>query len=586
MKKGYKIWLLFLVLLALMAAIYGIGDYLGEEKSQKLSEKVWKETYESDTRITDAPSYDEFADVVTELIREYDGESGSGKAIEDTYYSRRLIIQGEAELDLDSYGADVVISGPDHLYVMQFSDKEKAQTVCEQLQTFEGIVYCEPDVYVQTTENMTGEEAMSWGVQHTGADVYAAKLQGETEGEVIVAVVDTGVFRHSFLEGKILDKGKDFVEGDLDPNDQNSHGTHVAGTIVDCTSGLNVKILPVKVFGENGSGSMLQVSLGVRYAAYKGSHVINLSLGGIRSNYLDETIRYTVGKGCVVVAAAGNDNQDTVWYSPAHLEECIVVSAVDQDEKKASFSNQGESVDVAAPGVDVVSCVPKLFFGYNLGEGTASMSGTSMAAPHVSAFAAMIRLEHPEYTVEEVEKELLSRCRDLGDEGWDPEYGWGILDYTAVNEETAEVGEEESQETKESQEQPQEKIMAEFLAGIAGKYYAVLPVGENGGDVIIVTDNPQPGGETVTSPTFTPHERGYSFDIYVMSGDQINYAGTKHGRISNGPWFVYQHKITCYGAREGYDYLEIRANGYEDVHVEVWPENFEENQEMITLTRA
>ena len=161
MKKGYKIWLLFLVLLALMAAIYGIGDYLGEEKSQKLSEKVWKETYESDTRITDAPSYDEFADVVTELIREYDGESGSGKAIEDTYYSRRLIIQGEAELDLDSYGADVVISGPDHLYVMQFSDKEKAQTVCEQLQTFEGIVYCEPDVYVQTTENMTGEEAMS-----------------------------------------------------------------------------------------------------------------------------------------------------------------------------------------------------------------------------------------------------------------------------------------------------------------------------------------------------------------------------------------------------------------------------------------
>ena len=64
---------------------------------------------------------------------------------------------------------------------------------------------------------------------------------------MIVAVVDTGVFRHSFLEGKILDKGKDFVEGDLDPNDQNSHGTHVAGTIVDCTSGLNVKILPVKV---------------------------------------------------------------------------------------------------------------------------------------------------------------------------------------------------------------------------------------------------------------------------------------------------------------------------------------------------
>ncbi len=228
------------------------------------------------------------------------------------------------------------------------------------------------------------------------------------------------------MSGRIQNGGYDYVDNDSDPSDKHYHGTHVAGTIVDCTPGLNVKVLPVRVLNAEGKGSSFNVGNGIKYAADHGAKVINLSLGGTHSIYKDENIEYAINKGVIVVVAAGNDNRDTEYHCPAHLKEAIVVAAVDENDRKASFSNFGDSVDVAAPGVGIISCVP--------GGSYQSLNGTSMAAPHVSAVAAMFKLKQPSMTPAQVETMIKENVRDLGSSGWDRYYGSGILDLTNIVE--------------------------------------------------------------------------------------------------------------------------------------------------------
>lgn len=258
-----------------------------------------------------------------------------------------------------------------------------------------------------------------------------------TNDNITVAVVDSGVYKHSFLKDRIADGGMDFVDNDMNPDDESRHGTHVEGTIVDCTPGLNVKILPVRVLGVDGRGSWLRISLGIRYAVNYGAQIMNLSLGGKGiSQTVDNAVLYTINRGCTVVAAAGNDNSDIADYSIAHLDRCIVVAAVDEELKRADFqewgSNLGQSIDIAAPGVNIVSCVPNRVGGFTIGGKKESAGGTSMATPHVSALAAMIKLKNPSLTPSGIEKEIVNRCVDLGEAGWDPYYGWGIPDFSEV----------------------------------------------------------------------------------------------------------------------------------------------------------
>lgn len=281
--------------------------------------------------------------------------------MENPYYSCRLIVQGEdgIESDFAEYGAETVICGPDNMYVLQFSTQEKTRAAKEKIETKQQVEYCEPDGCAAVTEDDASALHMSWGV-----------------------------YSHSFLKERITSVGIDYVDGDYNSEDENSHGTHVAGTVVDCTPGLNVKILPVRVLNKQGCGYFSIISLGIRYAALRGADVINLSLGGRGNDVVDSAVRYAVNCGCTVVAAAGNDNNSTSFYSPAHLEECIVVSALDKNQGKADFSNYGDSVDVAAPGVEIVSCVPEFkLWGLISVDGQESKSGTSMVAPHISSIA-------------------------------------------------------------------------------------------------------------------------------------------------------------------------------------------------------
>ena len=346
----------------------------------------------------------------------------TGTAIEsEEYYTRRLIVQGNTALDLDGYGADTVLEGPDDLYVMQFPTVETTELALHALSALDEVRYAELDQYLLASADTVQEASApySWGTSAIEADLYAAWAAEHTSGSVTVAVIDTGVAKHSYLNDRLRTDGYDLVDGDTDPNDPHYHGTHVAGIVADCTPGLDVRILPVRVLNKDGVGGVLTISNGIRYAADQGADVINLSLGGVgECHAMDEAIDYAISQGAVVVTSAGNYANDTALYHPAQNPRCIVVSAVNQKNLKAAFSNYGATVDLAAPGVAINSTFP--------GGTFRECSGTSMAAPHIAAAAAMLRLTRPDASPAEIEALLTDCCEDLGDPGRDVYYGAGL----------------------------------------------------------------------------------------------------------------------------------------------------------------
>jgi subtilisin family serine protease len=245
---------------------------------------------------------------------------------------------------------------------------------------------------------------------------------------VVVAVLDTGVGPHAELNAALL-PGRNFTDspgGSTDTTDRYGHGTHVAGTIgADVGSyvegvAAGVRILPVKVMSDTGSGYSSSVASGIVWAADHGAAVINMSLGApVADDVVPAAIAYARSKGVTIVAAAGNDDSSAPFY-PAAYSGVIAVSAVDDQEAKASFSNYGSDVDVAAPGVGILSTYP--------GDRFASMSGTSMATPHVAGIAALAKATAPSLTPDQVELAIENSATDLGAPGRDDIFGRGLVD--------------------------------------------------------------------------------------------------------------------------------------------------------------
>ena len=398
------------------------------EKSGTPPEKAGLQPGKEEAQPGKAPQvladYDSFGAAVSALVKENPVSNWSAAAAaDDEFFASRLILQAAEPMDLSSCRPSAVIAGPENLYLLQFSTPREAEAAFGTLANLPEVRYVEPDSYLGSEgETFGGADFNSWGVSAMGADRLAPYVAKTAGGRITVAVVDTGVSSHSFLGDRLLSGGYDFVDNDNAPTDLNLHGTHVAGTIVDCTPGLEVSILPVRVLDQRGSGYDSTVGAGIRYAADHGAEVINLSLGGGHSSYIDEAVAYAMDRGVCVVVAAGNNFGSIGDFCPAHITGAITVGAVDAHLQLAPFSNTGASLDLVCPGVDVVSCVP--------GGGYRSLDGTSMAAPHASAAAAMLRLLYPSSTPEDVERLLRSHTRDLGDPGWDQLYGAGLPDLT------------------------------------------------------------------------------------------------------------------------------------------------------------
>jgi len=320
--------------------------------------------------------------------------------------------------------------------VLEPPDEAHAGDFADQLAELPGVDYAEVEhfSYASSVPPDPGYP-MQWGLERIGLPIARDWTKGSPS--VVVAVVDSGLAR-AHLDGPIhVDwaNGFDFVDNDAAPDDTIGHGTHVAGTIAAATDNIldfrffgmagiapNVTILPIRVLGANGQGANSKVAAGIVWAADHGADVINLSLGSPED---DSVVRnacsYAVSRGCVVVAASGNDSSGSVAY-PGCYPGVVGVGAIGFGNALAPFSQYGPDLDFVAPGEGI----------WSLALGTDEnrwgvQSGTSMAAPHVSGVAALVRSVSTTWTAEMVAQTLAFTAQDLGAANRDDRFGFGLV---------------------------------------------------------------------------------------------------------------------------------------------------------------
>lgn len=306
--------------------------------------------------------------------------------------------------------------------------------------------------------------SLQWHLKQIGMEQAWDVSSGAST--TVVAVIDTGIAYETYRKnGKRYYKapdlgttcfvqGYDYVENDTHPNDDHSHGTHVAGTVAQSTNnGTGVAgvafgscLMPVKVLNRYGSGTHANIAKGIRFAADNGARVINLSLGGSASSQtLLDAVAYAYNKGVIIVAAAGNNGTNVVSYPAAYDSYVIAVGATRYDETLAPYSNFGTSLDVVAPGGD--TSVDQNSDGYGDGVlqntfdpntkktsdfGYWFFQGTSMAAPHVAGLAALVISKGNATSTADVREAIESTAKDLGVAGKDTTYGWGLINAPAA----------------------------------------------------------------------------------------------------------------------------------------------------------
>lgn len=353
--------------------------------------------------------------------------------------------------------------GLDGIYHVRYAAASKPEAVAERLGRLDEVAWAEPARYreacVVPNDPMYAQQ---WGLARINCPDAWDRTTGSTS--VTVAVVDTGVDLNHPELAPLLVAGQDLVnwapgsvpksgwvfEGDFmgvdsDPQDEVGHGTHVAGTIA-CVSNnatgvagvtWRTRLMPVRVLARiretatgriSGTGSSVDIAAGIRWATDHGAQIINMSLGGYGDAQVErEAVAYAISRGVVVVAAMGNDNTDQPHY-PSAYPDVVAVGATDASDRRASFSNRGNWIDVAAPGVQIQSTY--------WDDTYASLSGTSMATPHVAGVAALILAIAPTTTPAQVANILRNTAKPLRDTPTDAvpndRYGHGLVQAAAA----------------------------------------------------------------------------------------------------------------------------------------------------------
>ena len=283
--------------------------------------------------------------------------------------------------------------------------------------------YIEPNYIYSALETANDPD---YSKQWNFRSINVEKAWDNNHGEgITVAVIDTGVSRVPDLRDTDFVEGYDFVNDRIDASDDNGHGTHVAGTIAQSTNNnygvagiaYRAKIMPLKVLSAGGGGTVADIAEAIRFAADHGASVVNLSLGGSgESTVLKDAIDYAYDKGVTIVAAAGNENQNSASY-PGRYPKVISVAALDAMGNKAPYSNFGAGVDISAPGGSEQGKDGKILQ-ETLDPTTkkavlVGFQGTSMAAPHVAGTVALIQSSQLQVAKQEMAKSSKTKAENL-----------------------------------------------------------------------------------------------------------------------------------------------------------------------------
>lgn len=307
----------------------------------------------------------------------------------------------------------------------------------------ENVRYVETDIsdhqlFFTPNDYFTNHVA-NYGYWKIGANVAHDRTLGTTA--VKDGHIDSGINRaHEDLQGTRFLQGWDFRNGDNSPDDERGcswHGSHTTGTASATINngkgfpGLaQMTVLPVKIFGGGRcfAGSVSSLANAIKFVGDQGAHVSSNSWGGGSfSSAIDDAITYSVNKGVLFLAAAGNDGCSNCIGNPwkTQASNVVIVTATDSNDAGASFNSKGPEVDISAPGVDIGSSAS----GTN---GYVYMSGTSMATPHVTGVAALIKTLNPTMSASQIANRLTSTAVDLGPAGKDDTFGYGRLNAAAA----------------------------------------------------------------------------------------------------------------------------------------------------------
>ena len=277
-----------------------------------------------------------------------------------------------------------------------------------------------------------------WNIQWGPKKIQADYAWNTTTGSktVLVCVIDTGIdYNHPDLAANYAPGGYDWVNNDIDPMDDNGHGTHCSGIIgAEINNGIGiaglaqVRIMAEKGLDAYGFGYESTLANAIIDATDKGAKIISMSWGGSSpSTLIHDALKYAYDHGVLLVAAAGNSGSSQKSY-PAAYDEVIAVTATDQNDAPAYFTSYGDWVELAAPGVGIYSTTPTYHVTLN-DQGVAMnydyLSGTSMACPHVSGGAALVWSEFPNMSRDVLRFHLRDTADDLGTPGFDIYYGYG-----------------------------------------------------------------------------------------------------------------------------------------------------------------
>lgn len=383
----------------------------------------------------------------SESVFEAETNQSGTLTVTSPYQSCRIILSA-TQLS-EGYGAETVVKNdPVGEYILQFSNEEDTRAAYEEMKQTYGeqcfvdeILWADDLLCAVEHDGVTYPNTSSAGTTYSWGSACTGTMGRKQSGQyakksATVAILDTGIDPNNwFFSGRtISSKSKDMVTGktgkanlkDYAGNTSSTgHGTHVAGILADCTPS-SVELLVLRIFDNEGKSSWSLVSSAIDYAVEKKADIINMSFGDAMGTSrfdmpLEKHLSAAREAGIPVVCAAGNDAENVANNYPASSPLTIAVSSIEPDHRFSSaFSNYGKAVDFCAPGGEITSALR----GASSGE-TTEKSGTSMAAPHVTAAMTYLIMDNPSADVQSLYSLLAEHCVDLGDPGKDSYYGWG-----------------------------------------------------------------------------------------------------------------------------------------------------------------